>query len=105
MTILLWQTPAAAKRDGPASAETLQQCWNDLSAADAGVAYTVTKNFKVELAYRYLNLGSVTDTIDCVGGCNPDSYKFGNLYSHDIKLGLRWTCCDLPPPPPLRSKG
>jgi len=80
----------------------------------------VTKNFKVDLAYRYLNLGSITDTIDCVGGCNPDSYKFGNLSSHDIKLGLRWTCCETPappryvytppppvyaPPPPLRSRG
>ncbi len=28
----------------------------------AGVAYNVTQNFKVDLAYRYLNYGSVTDT-------------------------------------------
>lgn len=94
--------------------------WHTAWALHAGVAYNVTKNFKVELAYRYLNLGSITDTIDCVGGCNPDSYKFGNLSSHDIKLGLRWTCCETPappryvytppppvyaPPPPLRSRG
>ena len=32
----------------------------------------VTPNFTVEFAYRYLNYGSVTDTIDCTGGCNPD---------------------------------
>jgi hypothetical protein len=44
----------------------------------------------VELAYRYLNYGSVTDTIDCVGGCSPDSYKFSNLSSNDIMLGMRW---------------
>ena len=85
--------------------------WHLAYAVHAGVAYNVTKTFKVELAYRYLNLGSVTDTIDCIGGCHPDSYKFGNLYSHDIKIGLRWTCCETPPPPryvyppPLRSKG
>jgi opacity protein-like surface antigen len=85
--------------------------WHPAWALHAGVAYNVSKTFKVELAYRYLNLGSITDTVDCIGGCNPDSYKFGNLYSHDIKLGLRWTCCDVatsPPPvyqPPLRSKG
>ena len=72
--------------------------WHLAWALHAGVAYNVTKTFKVELAYRYLNYGSVTDTIDCVGGCNPDSYKIGNLYSHDIKLGFRWTCCEPPPP-------
>jgi len=82
--------------------------WNFAYALHAGVAYNVTKNLKVELAYRYLNIGSITDTVDCNGGCNPDSFKFGNLHSNDIKLGLRWTCCDTPPvymPPPLRSKG
>jgi opacity protein-like surface antigen len=56
----------------------------------AGVDYNVTQNFSVELAYRYLNYGSVTDTVDCVGGCVADSYKFGNLSSNDIMLGMRW---------------
>lgn len=88
--------------------------WNLAWALYAGVAYEVTKNFKVELTYRYLNYGSITDTVDCVGGCNPDSYRFGNLTSNDIMLGLRWTCCDVAPPPPppvvyapppLRSRG
>jgi opacity protein-like surface antigen len=96
--------------------------WHLAWALHAGVAYNITKNFKVELAYRYLNYGSVTDTIDCIGGCTADSYKFDKLSSHDIKLGLRWTCCDVPPapryvyqppppvyytppPPALRSKG
>ena len=74
--------------------------WNFAYALHAGVAYNVTKAFKVELAYRYLNIGSITDTVDCNGGCNPDSFKFGDFHSHDIKLGLRWTCCDTPPPPP-----
>jgi len=92
--------------------------WNFAYALHAGVAYNVSKTFKVELAYRYLNYGSITDTVDCAGGCNADSFKFGKLYSHDFMLGLRWTCCDVPPPPryvytppppvyapPLHSKG
>ena len=94
--------------------------WNFAWALHAGVAYEITKNFKIELAYRYLNYGSVTDTVDCVVSCGPpDSYKLSNLYSHDLMLGLRWTCCDTAPPPPryvytppppvymppLRSKG
>ena len=79
--------------------------WNLAWALHAGIAYTVSPNLKVELAYRYLNLGSVTDTVDCIGGCAPDSYKFSNLHSQDIMLGLRWACCEVAPPPPLHSKG
>ncbi len=59
-------------------------------ALHAGLAYKVTQNFTVELAYRYLNYGSVTDAIDCAGGCNPDSYKLQNLSSNDFMLGMRW---------------
>jgi opacity protein-like surface antigen len=59
-------------------------------ALHAGVSYAVTQDFSVELAYRYLNYGSVTDTIDCTGGCNPDSYKLKNLSSNDLMLGVRW---------------
>jgi opacity protein-like surface antigen len=82
--------------------------WHMAYALYAGVGYAVSKNLKIDLSYRYLNYGSITDTVDCIGGCVPDSYKFGNLYSHDFMLGLRWTCCDTPPaymPPPLNSKG
>jgi len=74
--------------------------WSFAWALYAGVSYEVTKNFKVDLTYRYLNYGSITDTVDCNGGCNPDSFKFDKLYSNDIMLGLRFTCCDFAPPPP-----
>ena len=94
--------------------------WNLAWALYAGVSYNVSKNFKIDLTYRYLNYGSITDTVDCFSGCNPDPFKFKDLYSNDIMLGLRWTCCDtappppryvyqpqpyMPPPPPLQSRG
>ena len=59
-------------------------------ALHAGLAYNVTQNFSVEFAYRYLNYGSVSDQIDCYGGCNPDTYKLQNLTSQDFMLGMRW---------------
>jgi opacity protein-like surface antigen len=74
--------------------------WNLAWALYAGVSYNVSKNFKIDFTYRYLNYGSITDTVDCNGGCNPDSFKFKDLYSNDIMIGLRWTCCDTAPPPP-----
>jgi len=89
--------------------------WHPAWALYAGVGFNVSKTLRVDLTYRYLNYGSVTDTVDCIGGCNADSYKFNKLYSNDIMLGLRWTCCEVaaspryvytpPPPPPLQSKG
>jgi opacity protein-like surface antigen len=83
--------------------------WSPAWALHAGISYDLSKSLKVDLAYRYLNYGSVTDTVDCIGGCIPDSYKFNNLSSHDIMLGLRWTCCDVEQPRqvymPLHSKG
>jgi len=89
--------------------------WHPAWALYAGVGYNVSKSFKIDLTYRYLNYGSITDTIDCIGGCIADSYKFSNLSSHDLMLGLRWTCCEAPPPPryvytpppppPLHSRG
>jgi opacity protein-like surface antigen len=94
-------------------------------AAHAGLAFAATKNLKIELAYRMLNLGSVTETVDCFGGCHPDSFRFEKIVAHDIMLALRWNITDVavatpaptyvappvytqPPvysPPPLRSRG
>ena len=80
--------------------------WSPAWALYAGLTYNVTQSFKVDLTYRYLNYGSVTDTIDCTGGCNPDSYKFGNLSSQDIMLGVRFLLQPEPMPVmPLMSRG
>jgi opacity protein-like surface antigen len=94
--------------------------WDFAWALYAGITYNVSKNFKVDLSYRYLDYGSFSDTIDCVGGCGsggPLTYHV-DLRSHDFMLAFRWLCCELPapppkyyypppppPPPPLHSKG
>jgi opacity protein-like surface antigen len=82
--------------------------WSPAWALYAGFDYNVTQNFKVGLSYRYLNYGSITDSINCIGGCNPDSYKWGSLRSQDIMLGFRWMLQPEPvmaPPPTLMSRG
>jgi opacity protein-like surface antigen len=79
--------------------------WHPAWALYAGLAYDVSPNLKIDLTYRYLDYGSITDTIDCIGGCNPDSYKWGHLTSQDIMLGLRFNCCDFVETRPLRSRG
>lgn len=88
------------------SASKLDLAW----ALHAGLAYRVNQNMTVELAYRYLNLGTgVTGSGSSFDGTvtNGRPFQFHDLTSHDIKLGVRWTCCDVapPPPPPLITKG
>lgn len=74
-------------------------------ALHAGLAYDVTPNFKVELAYRYLNLGEAkTGQINCFCGATYSALKVKDLDSHDIKIGMRWLL-NAPPPAPLPMPG
>jgi opacity protein-like surface antigen len=86
-------------------ASTTNLAW----AVHAGLAYKVNSNFTVELAYRYLDMGTAVHGFgSSFDGSNagPSSFQFRDLTSQDVKLGVRWTCCDVPPPPPpLVTKG
>ena len=75
--------------------------WNFAWAAHAGLAYHVTPNVTLELAYSYVDLGSgVTGSISSYTGYNAGNvFKFNDITSHDVKLGVRWDL-DTPPPPP-----
>ena len=83
--------------------------WNFAWAAHAGLAYKVTPNFTVELAYRYLDMGDgLTGDLRTFDGVNAinNPMTFKGITSHDLKLGVRW---DLTTPqvyaPPLIRKG
>jgi len=85
--------------------------WNLAWAVHAGLAYKVTPNFTVELAYRYLDMGDgLTGDLRTFDGSgintiNPMTFK--NITSHDLKLGVRWdlTSPQVYAPPPLVRKG
>jgi opacity protein-like surface antigen len=91
--------------------------WNFAWAIHAGVVYCLSDNFKLEVAYRYMNFGNVnTSMIDCAsGGCSTGGgprafYTFREFDSQDIKLGMRWMLTPdvMPQPmyqPPLMRKG
>jgi opacity protein-like surface antigen len=67
--------------------------WNFAWAVHAGVAYQVSPNFTVELAYRYLNMGDgLTGDLRTFDGTNNvfNPMTFRNITSHDFKLGMRW---------------
>ncbi len=68
----------------------------------AGVAYDVTSSLKLDIGYRYLNMGD-GPTIGLAGAngllVNPSSsVRFKQIDSHDIRIGMRWNfndpnCC------------
>jgi opacity protein-like surface antigen len=82
--------------------------WNVAWAAHAGLAYNVNQNLVLELAYSYVDLGpgqtGVLTTYD--GNTTNNVFKFKDITSHDLTLGVRWNF-DNPPAyaPPLIRKG
>ena len=90
--------------------------WNFAWALYGGLAYNVTRNVTLELAYRYIDLGNATtgtvtpfDGSPC-GNCTGQDFR--HLTSQDLKLGVRFNLdsfYETPhpyyPPPPLSSRG
>ncbi|HEX8166817.1 MAG TPA: outer membrane beta-barrel protein [Beijerinckiaceae bacterium] len=65
----------------------------------AGLGYSVTPNLKLEMGYRYLNLGeAVTGPLNCFCGSTFSALKVKDLDSHDIKIGFRYMLAAPPPP-------
>ena len=80
--------------------ETTKFAW----ALHAGVGMDVTPNVKLELAYRYLNMGKAeSGIVNCFNAvvCPDTVYALKDIDSHDIKLGLRWMFAAVAPPPPV----
>jgi len=83
--------------------------WNFAWAAYAGLAYQVSPNLTVELAYSYVDLGSGVTANSHAFNASPSPYvfQFNNITSQDVKIGLRWAINPTPVyvPPPLVTKG
>lgn len=77
-------------------------------SAMAGVAFNVTPNFKVEVGYRYLDMGRITSNpIVCsdIASCFGERHSF-NVASNDVRIGFRYIIPSLTPvpmmaPPPM----
>jgi len=74
-------------------------------AVMAGFAFNVTPNLKLEIGYRYLDMGKLTSgAITCAdtAPCWYERQSF-HLASNDIRIGFRYMFADyVPPAPPLR---
>ena len=78
-------------------------------AVMAGLALNVTPNLKLELGYRYLDMGNITSNpIQCLQpqGCWQEQHSF-HVASQDVRLGFRYAFGGAPvymSPPPLVTK-
>lgn len=84
-------------------------------AVMAGAAYHVNSNLKLELGYRYLNMGNVRASIPSCNAFGPglqgctSSFEMRRSGVHDIRLGFRWQFGErpqvvAPPPRPIVRK-
>jgi opacity protein-like surface antigen len=82
--------------------------WNFAWAVHAGLAYKVNPGLTLELAYTYLDMGSgQTGVLTAYNGATTGNYyKFKDITSHDLTIGMRWA---IDPEPvyaaPLITKG
>ena len=91
---------------------TDQSKFNFAWALHAGLGYKVSNSLTMELAYRYVHLGdALSGDIRTFNGINAvnNPMHFRDIDSHDVKLGVRWTCCEpaapVAPPPVLMRRG
>jgi opacity protein-like surface antigen len=76
--------------------------WNFAWALHAGLTYQVTQALAIDFGYRYIDLGNATTgpTRAFDGSfTNGGPFTFHHIYSHDLKLGIRWM---LEPPMPMQ---
>ena len=72
----------------------------------AGVDYAISPNWRVELSYRYLDMGSVrSNGIVCTPLCAPPyEVQSFHMASNDVRVGLRYLFAEIPPmAPPLQG--
>ena len=66
-----------------------------------GLAYNINSNTKLELGYRYINLGKAVTGLETQAptssGYAFDSLKTKNLTSQDFRIGMRWMLNSPPP--------
>jgi opacity protein-like surface antigen len=59
-----------------------------------GTSYDLSPNAKLDLGYRYVNLGSgiatSTGLIDCTCGTTGQPLKLSDLAAHEFRIGIRW---------------
>ncbi|MGH6725008.1 MAG: outer membrane protein [Pseudolabrys sp.] len=70
----------------PFSTDNSKYQWNFAFAGMAGIAYAVSHNLKMDLGYRYLNIGDVKTGSDAFG-----AMTFRNVAAHEVRIGLRWS--------------
>jgi opacity protein-like surface antigen len=60
----------------------------------AGTSYDLSSNAKLDIGYRYLNMGSgiavATGLIDCRCGTTGSPLKLSDLEAHEVRIGVRW---------------
>ena len=88
-------TPTLSPTALPSRGDELK--FNFAYALHAGLGYRVSNSLTMELAYRDVHLGDAqSGDLRTFNGINNVTHPmhFNGITSHDVKLGVRWTCCE-----------
>lgn len=85
--------PLTAALGGVTTYSTLGDAtkWNLTWALMAGISADITKNLKIDLGYRYVNMGDMKfNHIDTATGLVSANITSKNISAHELRLGLRY---------------
>lgn len=61
----------------------------------AGTSFDISANGKLDIGYRYLNMGSgisaSSDLLNCLCGSIGEPMKIADMDAHEFRIGLRWS--------------
>jgi opacity protein-like surface antigen len=66
----------------------------------AGTSYDLSPSAKLDMGYRYLNLGSgitaSSDLLNCTCGTVGAPLKLSDVHAHEMRIGVRWALGEPP---------
>ena len=74
----------------------------------AGFSYALTNNLKLDIGYRYLDMGRISSNVIACNnanlfGCGYETEHY-HLTAHDVRIGLRYMFCEVPMPVATTTK-
>jgi opacity protein-like surface antigen len=82
-------TTNVASTNPPGSSYPGDTHWNFAWALMAGVSKEVSQTMKLDLGYRFINLGEARSGVIDDGAGNTGFFQYQNIHAHEFRFGIR----------------
>jgi len=81
--------PPASDTPGPGSWPGSHSKWNFAWALTAGASFNISRDWLIDVNYRYVNLGDAESAIiPALQGTEP--VRYDNITAQEVRVGLRY---------------